>query len=385
MTLITLPDSPFYCHQYNARRSKPTAAQHNSQTNKPPETMKKTLLIFLLIFSSAFVRAQDVITDPKGNFIFGVPSTTIQPQVSSSNVGVQIPIIFFSKKLYYIVDRNTSDTIYTMAKSKVLFMKANVVSNSKSTLIFNAKTNYSPSIEIGHSWGFDSLMVPSSKAGFYMTYAASVFAEYQNFNYYDTTTQAFSPTKTKRISPGIRGNFTVFKSTKFAVSFSASYQKSINTDNLTSYQKMSNTFYWDTNISSNGQNDGYLSPVDPVKTLRLSLSVPQFWISGNWNKKIPFAVAPYFYGVYADGSESNNNVGVVLSFLGTQFRKYDRNSDNTYNKKARYKFAQAFNIGYNFVSTGSKDPRFFFVSGTFSLSALKPKKVSKATSSLKQE
>jgi hypothetical protein len=337
--------------------------------------MRQFFLLLVLLFFIEKSYAQDVITDSKGNFLFGVPTTTIQPQISSNNVGITSPIKNFYKKLYYVVYDDSNDTVYTMAKSKVFFVKANVVNNTKSTLIFNGKTNFSPSMEIGLSWGFDSLINPSSKAGFYKTYSVSVFGEYQNFNYYDTITQRFGSAKTNRISPGIKANLTLFRLTKFAISLSGTYQHSILTDNLTSYQKRPNTFYFDTNVSTNGQNDGYLSPVQPQSNYRLSLSIPQFWLSGRNNKKLPFAVTPYYFGVFAKGQAPNNNFGIVLSLLGQSFDRYDKKSDGSFDKTAKYKFAQALNLGYNFVSTGSKEPRFFFVSGTFSLAAFQPKKI----------
>lgn len=337
--------------------------------------MKKYILVSAFLIGLMNAKSQDVITDSKGNFLFGVPTTTVQPQLSSSNVGITTPIRNFYKKLYYVVDKTTKDTIYTMAKSKILFTKANVVNNSKSTLLFNSKTNYSPSLEVGLSWGFDSLINPSSKAGFYKTYSVSVFGEYQNFNYYDTITQSFGAKKTNRISPGVKANITIFRQTKFAISLSGTYQYSILTDKLTSYQNRPNTFYFDNNISSNGQVDGYISPVKPVSNYRISVSSPQFWLSGKWNKKLPFALTPYYFGVFANGQLPNNNLGIVLSFLGKGFYKYDKNSDGKYDKSARYKFTQALNLGYNIISTGNKDPRYFFVSGTFSLAAFKPKNI----------
>lgn len=54
------------------------------------------------------------------------------------------------------------------------------------------------------------------------------------------------------------------------------------------------------------------------------------------------------------------------------FRRFDRDN-STFKKDASFKFSQAFNLGYNFVSSGNKDPKFFFVSGTFNLGVFKPK------------
>ncbi|SDK43135.1 hypothetical protein SAMN05421823_102717 [Catalinimonas alkaloidigena] len=315
--------------------------------------------------------AQDVITDSKGNFIFGVPTTTIQPELSSKNVGFTAPIHQFYRKMYYVLDANSGDTINTMAKSQILFFKANAVNNSKSTLIFDKKTNYSPVVELGYSWGFDSLINPSAKAGFYFTYSVSAFGEYQNFNYYDTINDSFSNSKTNRFSPGIRGNLSIFRSTKFVISLSASYQHSIATDNLTSYQNRSNTFYIDDNVASNGTNDGYFSPIDPTRNYRLSISLPQFWISSSLGSKLPFALTPYYYVNISDVYIPKNNFGIVLSFLSKKFDRFDRNSNGSFNSEARFAFAQAFNIGYNIVSAGSKDPNYFFVSGTFSLNTIK--------------
>lgn len=342
----------------------------NHQTNQNMRKLTSLILTIVFVFP---VFGQDIVTDSKGNFIFGMPATTIQPTLSSNNVGISTPIKYFSRKMYYIVDSTSKDTVNTMSKSHILFAKANIVNNTKSTLIFNSKTNYSPSFEFGIAWGFDTLYHPSEKAGFYFTYSASVFGEYQNFNYYDTISQSFAASKTNRISPGIKGNITAFKGTTFAISASMSYQNSIVTDNLTSYQKRPNTFYFDPNISTNGQNDGYLSPVNPTENLRLSLSLPQFWLSGKWNTKVPFVITPYYHGLISKKNIPNNNFGVVLSILPKPFRKFDRDN-STYKKDAIFKFAQAFNLGYNFISTGNKDPKFFFVSGTFNLGVFKPKK-----------
>lgn len=266
-----------------------------------------SLVTSLLTFQAI---GQDIITDSKGNFIFGMPATTIQPTLSSNNVGISTPLKYISRKMYYIVDRVSLDTVNTMSKSHVIFAKANIVNNTKSTLIFNSKTNYSPSLEIGIAWGFDTLYHPSEKAGLYFTYSASVFGEYQNFNYYDTIAHSFAANKTNRISPGIKFNVTAFKGTAFSISASLSYQNSIVTDDLTSYQKRPNTFYFDPNISTNGQNDGYLSPVNPKENFRLSLSLPQFWLSGKENIKLPFVITPYYHGLISKINKPNNNLGI---------------------------------------------------------------------------
>ncbi|MBK7764416.1 MAG: hypothetical protein IPI46_13900 [Bacteroidetes bacterium] len=168
---------------------------------------------------------------------------------------------------------------------------------------------------------------------------------------------------------------TFFRLTKFAISLSGTYQYSILTDKLTPYQKQPNTFYYDNNISTNGQNDGYISPVKPVSNYRISISSPQFWLSGRKNKKLPFAITPYYFGVFSNEQSPNNNLGLVINFLGQSFNRYDKKPDGSFDKSARYKFAQALNIGYNIISTGNKDPRYFFVSGTFSLVSFKPIKI----------
>ncbi|GAB3577680.1 hypothetical protein [Hymenobacter daeguensis] len=333
--------------------------------------MKIFFLFALLVFVVFKSQGQEIVNDPKGNYIFGVPQVKIQSQISSNNIGVSVPLRRFYKKLYYVIDDN-NDKVYTMAKSKLLFVKANVVNNSKSTLLFDSKTNVSPALELGLSWGFDSLMCPSIKSGTYKTYSISAFAEYQNFNYYNTTTKSFYERKTNRISPGIKGNFTFFKGTTFAISFSGLYQNSIVTDKLTSYQKRANSFYFDDNIAANGTNEGYISPVEPTQNLRLSVATPVFMISGSDNDRLPFAFVPYYYCLLTSG-EDLHNAGIILSFIGKRFREFDRNSNGSIKKDARYEFAQALNIGYNIIGAGSKDPNYFFVSGTFNLSNVKAK------------
>ena len=336
--------------------------------------MKNLLLLLILSCLLINIHSQEVITDSKGDFIFGVPSTTVQPTLSSNNVGVLTPVSHFYRKIYYVVDENSLDTINTMAKSKLIFAKFNVVDNSKSQLKFNSKINISPSMEFGIAWGFDSLINPSAWGGTYFTYSLSVFASYQNFSFYDSVAKVFSSEKTNRISPGIKGNITMFKGTLFALSGSATYQNSIITENLTSYQLRSNTFYFDANIASNGQNEGFLSPLKSTNNLRLSLSFPQFWLSGSWNNFLPFAVTPYYFGIYSSVIKPNHNAGIILSFIGKRFRKFDRKDSGDFDSEARYKFAQALNIGYNFISTERAEQKYFFVSGTFDLNTFKPKK-----------
>ncbi|HEX6193756.1 MAG TPA: hypothetical protein VFZ42_15380 [Chitinophagaceae bacterium] len=335
--------------------------------------MKKFLAALVLAFFNLIAQSQDLITDLKGNFLFGVPTTTIQPQLSSNNVGVTTPITYAYRKMYYVTDPSTGESFNTMQKSKVAFTKFNVVSNSKSTLVFNKRTNVSPILELGFAWGVDTLYHPSAKKGTYFTISASVFGEYQNFKYYDTITQTFGKEKTSRISPGIRCNVSIFYSTAMAISFSAMAQKSVLTDNLKNYEKRSNTFYFDNNVTTNGQNDGYLLPITPIENYRISISAPQFWFPWAHNKKLPFVVTPYYFGTFSKGNIPNNNAGIILSFLPAPFRRFDRNKDGSLKPDSKFKFDKIINLGYNHISSGNKDPRYFFVSGTFNLGVFKPK------------
>ncbi|WP_298308622.1 hypothetical protein [Flavobacterium sp.] len=335
--------------------------------------MKKKHLTFILLLLSQISFAQDLISDPKGNFIFGIPTTSLTPQISSNNIGIVSPIWYRSTKQFYVENKSERVNINTLKKSKLLYGKINVVSNNKNTLIINEKTNYSPSAEIGFSWGFDDLTAPSAKAGLYFTFSAATFAEYQNFRYYDTENKVISENRTNRISPGIKINSSIFRSTSFSVSTSLSYQNSIITDNLISYQNKSNTFYNDSNVASNGNIDGYLTPINPTENYRFSLASTQFWISGQKNNFLPFAITPYYYGTYSNNNKPINNAGLILSFLNKRFRKFDRKADGTIDRAANYKFDKILNIGYNLISNSPTNPNYFFLSGSFNLNVFKPK------------
>ena len=335
--------------------------------------MKNVYLIVLLILSAYIVKAQDIIVDNKGRFLFGLPVTTFTPKLSSNSIAVESPLSYHYKKRFFIVDSNTGDKIYTMSKIRVFYGKLNIVDNSKTTLTFDGKTNYSPTLEIGHSWGFDSLFVPSAKAGIYFTSSVAIIGEYQNYSYYDTVSNTFAPNKTNRISPGIKFTYTLHKGTAYAIAASATYKRSINTDNLVSYAKRSNTFFYDDNIYVNGQNDGYLSPVDPTHNFRFSLSAPLFLVSPNTNNTLPFSITPYYFLILSEGDGANNNGGIILSFYNKRFYKFDRTNAGRYKKEAAFKFDKVLNVGYNIISSKNKSPRYFFVSGAFNLGVFKPK------------
>jgi hypothetical protein len=114
--------------------------------------------------------------------------------------------------------------------------------------------------------------------------------------------------------------------------------------------------------------------MNPTENYRFSLASTQFWISGKKNNFLPFAITPYYYGTYSNNKKPINNAGLILSLLNKRFRKFDRNSDNTINSSANYKFDKVLNIGYNLISNSPTNPNYLFLSGTFSLSNFRPKK-----------
>lgn len=339
--------------------------------------MKKHLLYLFLVVASTS-HAQDLVTDHKGDFLFGVPTLAVQTEVTSKTAGVSIPI--FPRYSYYYVQpkEDTSKKFYTMRKILVPSLKINVVNNSKSILIFDGKTNYSPSAELGLSWGFDSLFAPSRFRGLYSTFAIAITGEYQNFKYYDKVTQSFIPGRTNRVSPGIKLNASFFKGTAWAASFSLSGNYSIVTDELTSFQNLTNTFYTDQNIATNGTNDGYIAPGDPTKNIRFSVSVPQFWISGRKNSRFPFVVVPYYSLIHRIDASTTHNAGIVASFIPKRFRGFDRDDNGNF-IETFYQFSKSLGIGYNALSNSKKDPHFIFISGTFAIGQSKGKKSGKAS------
>lgn len=344
--------------------------------------MKKliTILVFLISLISF---SQDVISDNKGNVLFSVPLSKFQGQVSLSKLELGTRIGRFGIRRYYIPDVDTkitgsSDTrLFTMQKSFMPFMKVGLVSNTESALKIRGKLDLSPTFETGISYGFDSLLNPSYKKGTYWAFSLSYTGKFQGLDFYDTISKTFLG-KSKRWSSGIKGFATVFFGTYMAFTLSGSIERSIVTDDLTSYQKRSNTFYYDNQISSNGKADGYFSPVNPTNNYRLSLSIPYFIgairkDSNALARRYPLIVAPYYFGIFSNASLPNHNVGVTLSFLDAKFRRFDVDFHNNPLKKRNegYVFKQALTLGLNLISTNQKNPIYAFISGTFDISRIK--------------
>lgn len=167
----------------------------------------------------------------------------------------------------------------------------------------------------------------------------------------------------------------MFHRTSFALAFTASYQRSFVTDELIPVAERAATFYVDNTIATNGKAVGYVGPFEAKDNWRLSTALPLFSLSGEKNEIFPFAPTPYYFVRISEGSKPNHNAGILLSFLPKRFYKFDKVlGTDTYNPAARYKFKGALTLGYNLISSGKDDQRYFFVGGTFTLGDTKAKK-----------
>lgn len=324
---------------------------------------KSTFLLFfigtlLLVINNA--GAQDIATDNKGEPIFTVPSSKrIIPEVALKNIGINFTPFHLNKVKYYVMDNGSK--YYTMDKSTVINVKANLIDNDDDVFTIAKGTKLTPHVEIGFARSIDALINPR-KINKYYTFSGSVFADFQSFDLYDTLTQKFLP-KYRRTSFGARMGMNIFFKTKSAIALNMSYKNAIVTDEETPYQKRaSNTIYTDNNILTNGTTDGYLSPLDPTENLRFSVAFPQFIKSS-----LPLAITPYYFVQLAEGSSPRNNAGLLFTILNDRFRDFDNNNGTDRNASKKYSFESAFSVGLNLISTGSSNRSFLFISGTISL------------------
>lgn len=329
---------------------------------------KITLLASFMIIAlgtSLSASSQDVATDNGGKPIFTIPSTKkIIPEVALNNLGLSYTPLHLKRVKYYVVENN--DRKYTMYKSTTINLKGNIVSNDEDVLLIGKDLKVTPHIEIGLNRGFDTLINPS-RIGHYYTLSGALFADFQSFDLYDTTTKKFLD-KYHRTSYGGRVSLNIFYGTKSAIAFNLSYQNSIVTDDQTSFQKKSsNTIYVDNNVATNGTTDGYLSPVSPSKNWRFSIAFPQFL-----NSSKNLTLIPYYFVKFGEGITPKNNAGIMFTILNDKFRNFDR-PNGVFDQSARYTFETAFSVGLNLLSTGTDKHNYIFLSGTLSFGKTKPK------------
>lgn len=328
---------------------------------------KITLLASFVILAwvvSIPVNAQDVATDNDGKPIFTIPGIKkMIPEVALNNLGLNYTPLHLKRVKYYVLENN--ERKYSMYKSTTINLKGNIISNSEDVLLIGKDLKVTPHIEIGINRGFDTLINPS-RIGHYYTFSGAVFADFQNFDLYDTANKKFLDTY-HRTSYGAKVNLNIFYGTKSALAFNLSYQNSIVIDDQTSFQKKSsNTIYVDNNIASNGTSDGYLSPVTPSKNWRFSIAFPQFLNSSN------LTLIPYYFVKFGEGITPKNNAGILFTVLNDKFRNFDR-PNGAFDQTARYTFKTAFSIGLNLLSTGTDKHNYIFLSGTISFGKAKPK------------
>jgi len=318
-----------------------------------------TFLLLVTILTGSSALSQDIATDNKGEPIFTVPSSErITPEVALKNIGVNFTALRIKKIKYYVMEGTTK--YYTMDKSTVININANLVDNDDDVFTISKDAKLTPHVELGISRGIDALINPS-KIDRYYTFSALLFADFQSFDLYDTVTKSFLP-KYHHTSYGGKIGFNMFFKTKSAIAFNLAYKNSIVTDDQTSYQKKSdNTVYADNNIVTNGTSDGYLSPVDPSKNWRLSLAFPQFLKTSK-----AVAIIPYYFVKFGEGIPKNN-AGIMFTVMNDKFRNFDARNSTDPNRKDTYSFETAFSVGLNLLSRGTKNNPFLFISGTITI------------------
>lgn len=344
--------------------------------------IKATLLFSATLFAFIFVKAQDIATDGKGEYIFSIPSPKkFEPRIDARSFGLSFRTWQFRRKLYYIKSENVDDkydvpsgdtAVYTMAKSWNINFNLIALNNNSNGLLYNSLNNLTPTIEVGVNWGFDSLINPTTRH-WYLTFSASPFFTYQHFKVYDTTQLSNPRQKINRPSFGLRLSTNIFRRTAYAISLSVAYQKLILTDDLTSFQNKPNRFYVNNDIALNGTNDGYLAPLTPVGNWRLSASVPLFNLP--LIREASFCLIPYYFNEKSKGESFNHNAGITLTYLFNKFYKFDIEGKRTINPSARYLFGDAFSIGYNFINTANRNQPYVFVSAAFNIGDIKFKPI----------
>lgn len=237
-------------------------------------------------------------------------------------------------------------------------MGISLFDNDDDVFTISKDANLTPHFEIGISRGIDSLINPSRIKRYY-TLSGSLFADFQSFDLYDTVNKKFLP-KYNKTSYGATIGLNIFFKTKYALSLNITYKNSIETEDQVSYQKKgSNTIYVDDNVATNGEEDGYLSPLTPKKNWRFSFAVPWFIKSER-----SIAIIPYYFANFGNGLKPKNNAGIMFTFLNDPFRNFDAKNPANREASTKYSFKSAFSLGLNLISTGSEKHSYVFLSGT---------------------
>jgi hypothetical protein len=324
--------------------------------------------IFLLVISIK-ATSQDIATDNEGKPIFTIPNTKkFNPEIALNNLGLDYTP-FHLKRVRYFITEGDGQKKYTMNKSTTINLKGNIVNNDEDVLLIGKDMDITPHIEVGINRAIDTLINPS-RIGKYYTFSAALFADFQSFDLYDTINKKFLPDKYSRTSYGGRVSLNIFFRTRSALALNLSYKNSIVTDDLTSFQKRtSNEIYVDNNIATNGEVDGYLTPLAPSKNWRFSIAYPQFLRSS-----LHLAIIPYYFVKFGESIKPKNNAGIMFTILNDTFRDFDKKKNGQYDQDARYTFESAFSIGLNLISTGTEKRNYIFLSGTVSFGKTKAKK-----------
>jgi TM2 domain-containing membrane protein YozV len=334
------------------------------------KTLKKITLSILFTFCTFYIsKAQDILTDSKGNTLFSVPSSSVTPQISGNNVGIVIPVVHIKQIKYYVRQKNDTTKIYTMQKSNIVTFKANLYNNTDDQLIFNKDTKISPHIELGYVFTtIDTVYNADQKKGTYYTLYGSIFTDHQQLDVYDFPSHTIARNGYKKWEPGVKISANIFYHTDWAIALSGSYQHGVNLDNLTSYQKITPDFQSDANVATNGTVDGYLGPVAAKNLFRFSVSFPWFGVHKFIFKKhlsgIQFVPTPYYILSTPISDKLAHNAGVGLSVFNGRF----------YRQHSSFTFTDSFSIGYNLINSADKsNAKYVFLTGTFSFGASQPK------------
>ncbi|MFD1258695.1 hypothetical protein ACFQ3S_17950 [Mucilaginibacter terrae] len=160
-----------------------------------------------------------------------------------------------------------------------------------------------------------------------------------------------------------------FKQNRYGIAFTGSYQRNVNVSALTSFQIISNIFYTDANVTSNGNIDGYFAPATVANQFRLSMAAPIFSIPEILIRGAQFMPAPYFFITTPNFKKIERFGGITLSILPIRIYKSPAKS---------FAITSAFSAGYNiWDSSTNNNQGYFFFSGSFSFGDLKPVKKEK--------
>ncbi|MCY1517380.1 hypothetical protein D9M68_520590 [compost metagenome] len=333
----------------------------------------KTALAFLLLVSSALItKSQSILTDAKGDPLFVVPTSQTSIKFNAKVIGFDLPLSTMGTTQFYVYPGNdtTKAKVYTMIMSRSWYTGLSFIENSKNVLNFSGKQNLSPAFELGFNRTLEKLQNPALKKGIFYTYSAAFFAKYQHLKVYDKTTKMTLSEEQSRISPGFKTSLNLYRGDRYAFAFNGSWQKMIETDELSTFQKVTDSYYADGNVASNGQIDGYFAPVNPIAQFRFSAAWSYYGIRAfnlrdnspfSFLNKVQLAFTPYYFLTTERFEKTAHYAGMGFSIMPSRVFE-----------AAAAKFSDALTLSYNLVnSSDKKHANFFFISGTFSFGDIK--------------